>query len=197
MSFADAHSAAQAAVDGVWDAIVFGEATEKVPLQEGAAEGVTKEPQAIEDQAGNCKLTMPAGWNLEIAPTDDGKRALRFLLVRLDANGNEAARFTVARFESARAATFNEDTPGDVVQRFIGGKNLEGVYGEGSTPHLTPMIDESSGLGGADKSAKWKISSVTMEQKKARREAETKKRRGEKASRSRLSSRASRSDDPR
>jgi len=180
-SFADAHTAAGAEViDGIWEGITFGEATEDIPLQEGAETGAT-EARPIEDKEGNNKLVMPAGWEIENPPPTEPKAALRTVLVRRDTNGNAVAFFRILRFEAGRAEVFTEMTPGDIVLNHIkSGKGLEFVYGQNSSPHLTPAIDESSGLGDSDAGATWKVSSITMKNKAEIREADTRKRRGEK-----------------
>jgi len=179
-SFAKAHDEAGAeAIDALWEGISFGEGDGSVTLQEGA-DAAPKEARVVEDESGNYKLKLPGNWELDRAPPTEGKAALRVRLLRRDSEGNVVALLRVVRFEGGRAEVFTEDTPGDIIDRYIGGRNLEGVFGENSTPHLTPDIDESVGLGGADKGAKWKISSITMEQKAKRKEAETRKRRGEK-----------------
>ncbi len=176
-SFNGAHEGdGTAAIDKIWDAISFGDAEPEVSAPAGDGK-----PQVIEDEKGNYKLTVPAGWEtINPAPVDD-KANQRVIVARLDDSGNMAMQITFWRLESSDSAIFTDEEAGDIVDRAIKNwKLLAGIYGPRSEGRLTPEVDDSIALGGVDKAAEFKVSSRTMKEIADTAAAEKLKARGDK-----------------
>ena len=177
-SFNGAHEGdASAAIDKIWDAISFGDAETEVSAP--AADG---KPQVIEDEKGNYKLTVPAGWEVDNPAPPDERSQLRVSVSRPDDSGNTAMRIMFWRIESSNAASFSDDAPGDVVDRSVKTwKLFASIYGNNSEGRLAPEVDDSIALGGIDKAAEFKLSSRTMKEIADTIAAEKLKARGDKS----------------
>jgi len=177
-SFNGAHEGdASAAIDKIWDAISFGDAETEV-----SAPPADGKPRVIEDEKGNYKLTVPAGWEtINPAPPDD-KSQQRVIVSRPDDSGNAALTIIFWRIESGNAASFSDDAPGDVVDRAVKNwKLFASIYGNNSEDRLAPEVDDSIALGGVDKAAEFKMSSRTMKEIADTIAAEKLKARGDKS----------------
>jgi len=138
-------------------------------------------PETVEDKIGNFKLTLPAGWMVDIVPQEDPEIVQRLNAVRNTASAGDVMRIEVFRFTSTRSETFTIDTPGDLLKVLTEEhKFFEPYFGEGSATVVRPRVDASVNLGGLAKSSAFEFRSITMQEQAKINEAQKLRARGDK-----------------
>jgi hypothetical protein len=172
------------AIEKLWSGISFGEAVAEVgdgTPQAGAEAGgmAAGEPIAIEDKLGNVKFTVPAGWSqMHPTPTDENQ-LIRGVFNRDDENGDRAMQVAVFRWEERNPAMFKR-APVEIVEMLVKRRVFSPYFGDDSEATLIRAlrVDESKRLGSADVTCGFTVSSRTMKQMEAVREAQDKQRKG-------------------
>ncbi|MHC4848251.1 MAG: hypothetical protein ACYTEG_07340 [Planctomycetota bacterium] len=175
MSYSEAHAAiGDKDLDAFWQGISFQEGETDVG---GGEAGGTEE--VVEDKLGNYKIKKLAGWEQTRAAPIEAKTQFRTQYERRDDNGNTAMQVDVFRIELSDASMFKQ-SPGEIAEWLVKQGVFNGFYGANSEAMIlnAMRVDESNGLGGADKAGGYEISSRTTQQIAETRDAEKKKAKG-------------------
>jgi len=148
----------------------------EAPKAPGLATG---KPREYKDEEGNYTITFPDSW---VVTHEGAAGAVQRLQIRARAtDGSDLLAVEFWKVEVSDASTFATDTPTDVLKRLDQNEGFfMQFYGEGSRGQLSPKVDESVLLGGAEKSGNYEYRGLTTDQIRETRETEDKIRRGDK-----------------